>query len=404
MECCSLGPPAVGALRRRREAARRPPQPLDAVVDSATNHPRPTDGSDDDRRRTCGAGTGRPGGPDGHVRGVGVAAVGRHATRAPARPVHRHHGRRDRAPRTGHPRHLAVAAAVPPCSASPSRWRCCSRARSATWPTRSPSASVSWSGGAWWATVGYGVLNLGTVGLALVLVLTGTLPDGAPIVLGSALLWFGEVALLVLHRHAFHVPLHRRVPGGVAATEGDSGARARTLLTTVGGSTMSWMTTWPEMRYYFTADGRGYVGYERQAGVALALADPVVPEDTIAEAVAEWGDGARGGSSDAGFPLRPAAGADRVRRRGGPHAAGGRGRAAGRAGGSSCSPPPATRSGSRRSPPRWASGWPARSPRSANTCRCPRPRPPGRRRRRSTPTRCSRSAAARPSGRPRPSR
>ena len=56
----------------------------------------------------------------------------------------------------------------------------------------------------------------------------------------------------------------------------------------VGGSTMSWMTTWSEMRYYFMADGRGYVGYERHAGVALALSDPVVPDGTIADAVAEF--------------------------------------------------------------------------------------------------------------------
>jgi len=51
---------------------------------------------------------------------------------------------------------------------------------------------------------------------------------------------------------------------------------------------MSWMTTWPQMRYLFTADGRGYIGYERHAGVALALADPVVPHDTIADAVSEF--------------------------------------------------------------------------------------------------------------------
>ena len=92
----------------------------------------------------------------------------------------------------------------------------------------------------------------------------------------------------MLNRGAFRVPLRRRVPGGVAATEGDSSARARALLTSVGGSTMSWMTTWPEMRYCFLTDGRGYVGYERHAGVALALADPVAPRDTIADAVAEF--------------------------------------------------------------------------------------------------------------------
>jgi phosphatidylglycerol lysyltransferase len=141
---------------------------------------------------------------------------------------------------------------------------------------------------AWWLTVGYGLLNLGAAALVLVLIFSGRLATGAPIVLGSALLWIGLLALIVLNRRAFRVPLRRRVPGGVAATEGDSSERARALLTSVGGSTMSWMTTWPEMRYCFLTDGRGYVGYERHAGVALALADPVAPHDTIADAVAEF--------------------------------------------------------------------------------------------------------------------
>jgi phosphatidylglycerol lysyltransferase len=121
-----------------------------------------------------------------------------------------------------------------------------------------------------------------------VAIFTGNLPTGAPLLLGSALLWLGEIGLLVFNRGAFRVPLRRRVPGGVAAAEGDSMVRARTLLMASGGSTMSWMTTWSEMRYYFMADGRGYVGYERHAGVALALSDPVVPDGTIADAVAEF--------------------------------------------------------------------------------------------------------------------
>ena len=141
---------------------------------------------------------------------------------------------------------------------------------------------------AWWLTVLYGLLNIAAAALALVAIFTGNLPTGAPLLLGSALLWLGEIGLLVFNRGAFRVPLRRRVPGGVAAAEGDSMARARALLMAAGGSTMSWMTTWSEMRYYFMADGRGYVGYERHAGVALALSDPVVPDGTIADAVAEF--------------------------------------------------------------------------------------------------------------------
>ncbi len=51
--------------------------------------------------------------------------------------------------------------------------------------------------------------------------------------------------------------------------------RARNLLRTHGGGTMSWMTTWPDLSYCFSPDGDGYVGYRVHAGVALALGDPV---------------------------------------------------------------------------------------------------------------------------------
>ena len=137
---------------------------------------------------------------------------------------------------------------------------------------------------AWWLTVGYGLLNLGAAALALALIVSGRLPRGAPITLGAALLWLGLLTLLLLSRGSFRVPLRRRIPGA----EGDDHARARALLADVGGSTMSWMTTWPEMRHCFLTDGRGYVAYERHAGVALALADPVVPHGTVADAVAEF--------------------------------------------------------------------------------------------------------------------
>ena len=169
---------------------------------------------------------------------------------------------------------------------------------------------------AWWVTVVYGFLNLALAALAVVGILVGGLVHGAPIVLGSAVLWTGELGLLLFNRGAFRVPLRRRVPGGVAFSEGDAGARARALLTSVGGSTMSWMTTWPEMRYYFMADGRGYVGYERHAGVALALSDPIVPEGTVADAVAEFTRLAeQGGLTPCLFSVTDAA-ADAARRAG----------------------------------------------------------------------------------------
>jgi phosphatidylglycerol lysyltransferase len=148
---------------------------------------------------------------------------------------------------------------------------------------------------AWWVTVGLGVLNVAAMVLVVVLVLAGQLPDGAPVTLGGGVLWVGELVLLLLNRRAFRVPWRRRVPGGQAATA-DSLARARALLTSVGGSTMSWMTLWPEGRFWFTENGHGYVGYQRHSGVAIALGDPVVPARELAATVAEFtAAGERGG-------------------------------------------------------------------------------------------------------------
>ena len=156
---------------------------------------------------------------------------------------------------------------------------------------------------AWWVAVALGVLNVLVMVTAVVgLVLQSTRPDldvtidSPSVTIGSGILWLALLLVLVLNRRAFRVPLRRRVPGGVPGTDPDALERARALLTSVGGSTMSWMTLWPEMRYYFTKDGAGYVGYQRHAGIALALADPVVPPDRIAAAVGEFTEEAeRGG-------------------------------------------------------------------------------------------------------------
>nr|WP_246394462.1 DUF2156 domain-containing protein [Pseudonocardia pini] len=168
---------------------------------------------------------------------------------------------------------------------------------------------------AWWVAVVLGVLNTLTLVIAVVaLSVKAASPElditisSPSVTIGTGILWLASLLLLLLNRRSFRVPIRRRVPGGVAGSEGDALERARTLLTTVGGSTMSWMTLWPEMRYYFTKDGRGYVGYQRHAGIALALADPVVPPDTIAAAVTEFTTEAeRGGLTPCLFSVTDAA-------------------------------------------------------------------------------------------------
>ncbi|GAA4539928.1 DUF2156 domain-containing protein [Pseudonocardia xishanensis] len=166
---------------------------------------------------------------------------------------------------------------------------------------------------AWWAAVVLGVLNV----LVLIIAVTGLIvlaavPDvditisSPSVTIGTGVLWVGLLVFLLVTRRAFRVPVRRRISG--AQTGADAATRAREVLQTVGGSTMSWMTLWPEMRYYFTQDQPGYVGYQRHAGIALALADPVVPPESIAAAVTEFTEEAeRGGLTPCLFSVTDAA-------------------------------------------------------------------------------------------------
>lgn len=166
---------------------------------------------------------------------------------------------------------------------------------------------------AWWAAVVLGVINTLTLVAAVVgLSVQAARPDleidisSPSVTIGTGLLWLGLLLTLLFNRRSFRVPIRRRIVGSQVGE--DAQTRARALLTTVGGSTMSWMTLWPEMRYYFTRDGRGYVGYQRHAGIALALADPVVPAGTIADAVSEFtAEAERGGLTPCLFSVTDAA-------------------------------------------------------------------------------------------------
>ena len=53
-----------------------------------------------------------------------------------------------------------------------------------------------------------------------------------------------------------------------------------------GGGTLSWMTTWSGNSYARTT--HGIVAYQKRAGVAIVLADPLGPESSRAESVAEF--------------------------------------------------------------------------------------------------------------------
>lgn len=143
---------------------------------------------------------------------------------------------------------------------------------------------------AWWVALGYGALHV-TLTLVLLGVAIGTdyRTTGA-VTVGTALLWAGEVALLYGGRGAFRVPVRRKISGG-ALSGTEPGDAVRALLARYGGSTMSWMTTWPENKYWFADDGERYVAYQRHAGTVVALTDPVGPPDLLPDTIARFTDG-----------------------------------------------------------------------------------------------------------------
>ncbi|MFE0103974.1 rhomboid family intramembrane serine protease [Streptomyces sp. NPDC059009] len=83
----------------------------------------------------------------------------------------------------------------------------------------------------------------------------------------------GVVALLV----AFRRPsMH---------ADADAAARARALLAAHGGSTLSYLTTWPGNHYWFSDDGRAAVAYRVHSTVALTTGDPFGAPSARADAV-----------------------------------------------------------------------------------------------------------------------
>jgi lysylphosphatidylglycerol synthetase-like protein (DUF2156 family) len=108
---------------------------------------------------------------------------------------------------------------------------------------------------------------------------TGSLPAT---VLDLAL-WIGQTVVLVMGRSAFRSPGRRRLARtGLDGT--DDHDRAVALLRRDGGTTLSWMTTWPANRWFFPADPErpgealGYQAFQVHGGMAVSLGDPVAAD------------------------------------------------------------------------------------------------------------------------------
>ena len=72
-----------------------------------------------------------------------------------------------------------------------------------------------------------------------------------------------------------------------AASDADGVDRARAILTR-GGSTLSYMSTWPGNAYWFSADGRAAIAYRAIVGVALTVGEPYGDPAAFDSAITEF--------------------------------------------------------------------------------------------------------------------
>jgi lysylphosphatidylglycerol synthetase-like protein (DUF2156 family) len=141
----------------------------------------------------------------------------------------------------------------------------------------------------WVVAVILAALNVLTALLVLVVIivaseaqLEATIDGETELALASGAMWLLMLVYLILVRRAFRAR-RRSTLGRQPAPEVDDVKR---MLHADGGGTLSWMTTWEGNSYARTADG--IVCYQRRAGVALALADPLGPAASRAASVQEF--------------------------------------------------------------------------------------------------------------------
>ncbi|MBM9468374.1 bifunctional lysylphosphatidylglycerol flippase/synthetase MprF [Nakamurella leprariae] len=145
---------------------------------------------------------------------------------------------------------------------------------------------------AWWWGVVLCVLPLLLMVLVVTFLIIGAFVpdadieiDGAPELFATSLIWVALLVMLIAGRQAFRVPRRSKRRRNLSTADPE---KAKDLLRRWGGSTLSWMTTWPENRQMVTADGEGFVAFRKHAGVAVALGDPVGPPGSAATTINEF--------------------------------------------------------------------------------------------------------------------
>ena len=128
---------------------------------------------------------------------------------------------------------------------------------------------------AWWVALALGALN---VGARLVDVLSGS--GATAFAVAATLIWIAELTVLVAFRDVFSA---RR--GASVAADHDG---ARTLLEQYGGGTLSWMAVWRSNAHFRSSDGHGIVAFQRHAGVAIGLGDPIAAPARRSDAIRDF--------------------------------------------------------------------------------------------------------------------
>ncbi|NLP84886.1 DUF2156 domain-containing protein [Microbacterium sp. CFH 90308] len=142
---------------------------------------------------------------------------------------------------------------------------------------------------AWVLGVVLAAINIAVAALVLVVIiitseaqLEARIDGETELALASGVLWLLMLIYLVWVRRAFRAKRKSTIGLAPEPTVED----VKQLLRDEGGGTLSWMTTWDGNSYARTSGG--IVAYQRRAGVALALADPLGPPASRAASVDEF--------------------------------------------------------------------------------------------------------------------
>ena len=102
------------------------------------------------------------------------------------------------------------------------------------------------------------------------------------VAIAQSAIWLVLLVYLIWVRGAFRARRKATIGIGDEPTLDE----VKDMLRSHGGGTLSWMTTWGGNSYARTS--RGIVAYQKRAGVAIVLADPLGPADSRAESVTEF--------------------------------------------------------------------------------------------------------------------